>query len=205
MENKPTVESVLKAIAYTENGGKPDINNPVKGKTGEMASIFQFTPATWKAVSKQVYGQDVPLTPDTETHAMEQVIAEKLKKYTPEQIASMHNAGAGEPDAYTGKFSDGSPSVGINKEYGVKYDVPAYVKKFDSYLKEFSDPSSQLADQNAKAADQIKNGEMLDKGYQAPAPAGQSSNQGLIATPNKSVQTGQLPQLALANKGLLNK
>ena len=62
------------------------------------------------------------------------------KGYTPKQIASIWNAGPGEPNAYTGKFSDGSPSRGVNKKYGVKFDVPSYADKVDKYVSEFTKP-----------------------------------------------------------------
>lgn len=136
-----------KALGYTENGGKPDIKNPKSGKTGETASIFQFEPGTWKAYSKQVLGDDAPMTADNETHVVLQKVNNWLEQdikdgYSPEEsakrAASRWNAGVGEPDAYTGKFSDGSASSGVNKKYGVKYDVKGYVDKFQKYLDEFS-------------------------------------------------------------------
>lgn len=141
-KNEELAAATVKALGYTENGGKPDIKNPVAGKTGEEKSIFQFEKPTWDAYSKQVFGKVEPLTPDNETHVMLIRTKEMLDKgYSPQQIASMHNAGAGEPNAYTGKFSDGSSSVGVNKKYDVKYDVPSYVSKFDKYLSEFTGKS----------------------------------------------------------------
>ena len=41
-EKQALVDAVTKGIAYTENGGMPDINNLRAGPTGEMKSIFQF-------------------------------------------------------------------------------------------------------------------------------------------------------------------
>jgi len=143
---QPTVEpkgeawDLTKAIAYTENGGKPDIKNTKAGKTGETKSVFQFEPATWSNYSKQVFGKVVPETPDAETYVVQQKVTNWLKQgNTPQQILSMWNAGVGEPNAYTGKFSDGSPSVGTNEKYGVEYNVPEYVDKGMNYLKQFSD------------------------------------------------------------------
>ncbi len=75
-------------------------------------------------------GKNVPL--EQATPAEQNQVAysriEKLKSegYGPAQIASMWNAGTGEPNAYTGTFSNGQPSEGTNS-YGVKYNVPAYV------------------------------------------------------------------------------
>lgn len=137
--DKQTAFNIAKAIGYAENGGKPNIKKPKAGKTGEMASIFQYTPNTWKAYSKQILGKEVPMTPDAETEVTQGKVQQWLDKgMTPEQIFSSWNAGTGEPDAYTGKFSDGSPSKGINKKYGVQYDVPGYVNKAMKYYKEFS-------------------------------------------------------------------
>lgn len=131
-------QAIARAIAYTENGGKPNLNNPSAGKSGEMKSIFQYTPDTWTKDSEEVFGKSgVPLTNDTEGYVTVQKITQWLKKgYTPSQIFSMWNAGVGEPDAYTGKFSNGQPSTGTNKE-NVPYSVQAYVKKADNYLKQF--------------------------------------------------------------------
>jgi hypothetical protein len=143
----PQDQAITKAIAYTENGGKPDLKNPKKGKTGETASIFQFEPATWKNDAQQVLGNpDAPLTPENETTVVDTKVKQWLQKgYTPQQIFSMWNAGVGEPDAYTGKFSDGTSSSGVNPKYGVAYSVPKYVDTAMSYLKEFN-PSVQTSD-----------------------------------------------------------
>lgn len=74
---------------------------------------------------------------DSETTVVTKRVKKWLDKgYSPPQIASMWNAGEGEPEAHTGKFSDGSPSVGMNKKYGVKFDVPSYSKKVDQYTKD---------------------------------------------------------------------
>jgi len=138
-ETEKISRAITKALAYAENGGKPDIDNPRKGKTGELKSIYQFTPSTWKLYAKEVMGdENSPLTADNETY----VVNEKVKKwvnqgYTSRQIASMWNAGEKEKDAYTGKFSNGQPSTGVNKKYGVKFDVPSYASKVQDYSKEF--------------------------------------------------------------------
>lgn len=141
-------QSIVKALAYAENGGKPDLSNLKSGKTGEMKSIFQFTPDTWKKYAKDILGdENSELNPDNETY----VANEKVKKWiqegkTARQIASMWNAGPGEPDAYSGKFSNGSPSVGINKKYNVKFDVPSYADKVLKYSKEFFNEKSSHKD-----------------------------------------------------------
>lgn len=147
MNKEQLAKAITKAIAYAENGGKPDLKNPKKGKTGEMKSIFQYTPGTWKSYSKQILGKDnVPLNADTESYITHQKISkwieeDKKNGFSDAQIikriASRWNAGPGEPEAYTGKFSNGSPSNSINKKYNVRYDVPGYANKVDSYVSEF--------------------------------------------------------------------
>lgn len=145
----PEAAAITKALAYTENGGKLDINNPSAGKTGEMKSIFQFEPATWKAYAKQASGdENLPMTPENESLVTYSKVHDWLNKgYTVPQIASMWNAGPGEHEAYSGKFSDGSSSVGVNKKYGVKYDVPGYAKKVEGYVKQFSQSPQQPSTQ----------------------------------------------------------
>lgn len=143
-QNPPLALAITKAIAYNENGGKPDITNPSAGKSGELKSIFQYTPDTWKAVAGKYLGNsNAPLTADNETVATSARVSDWLKAgYTPEQIFSMWNAGPGEPDAYSGKFSDGSSSSGTNK-FGVKYNVSSYVDNGMKYLSEFEPELSQ--------------------------------------------------------------
>jgi hypothetical protein len=139
-QNIPLMASlVTRALAYTENGGAPNINNPSAGKTGESKSIFQYEPDTWKADAGKYLGDpNAPLTADNETTVAKGQVTDWLKKgYKVNQIASMWNAGIGEPDAYSGKFSDGTSSQGVNKQYGVKYDVPGYAKKVENYTKQF--------------------------------------------------------------------
>lgn len=121
----PQVVNLAKAIRQTESGG--DFN--AKGKSGEYGA-YQFTLPTWQKTATK-YGVNVPLDKATKEQqnevAYKQLKEWKDKGYNPGQIASMWNAGEGEPDAYTGKFSNGKPSSGVNK-YGVKYDVSAYAK-----------------------------------------------------------------------------
>jgi hypothetical protein len=152
----PLAEPITQALGYTENGGKPDISNPSSGKTGEMKSIFQFEPNTWKAYSQQVVGKPLPMTADNESYVVLHKVnnwANQLQKegYSqdkiPSMIASMWNAGPGEPMAYTGKFSDGTSSKGVNEKYGVKYDVPGYVNRFNNYFEKFSNQSTNTPKQ----------------------------------------------------------
>jgi len=121
----PQAVSLAKAIRQTESGG----DFKAKGKSGEYGA-YQFTEPTWNTYSKK-YGISSRLqdaTPEQQNQVAYSKIKEwKDKGYNPGQIASMWNAGEGEPEAYTGKFSTGKPSRGVNS-YGVNYDVPAYAK-----------------------------------------------------------------------------
>lgn len=210
-QNPALAIAVTKALGYTENGGQPNIKNPSAGKSGEMKSIFQYTPATWKAVAGKYLGNpNAPLTPDDETVATTARVSDWLDKgYTPEQIFSMHNAGVGEPDAYTGKFSDGSSSSGTNK-YGVKYNVSDYVKKGMKYLSEFDpDIKSKVSSvqgapdtppQEQGASDHASALLALLKGatQSASRKSSSSGNEGMLAT---APQQNKGPQVA----GLLAK
>lgn len=133
-----TAVALTKALGYAENGGKPDPNHTRAGKTGELKSIFQFEPATWKAYAKEYLGnENAPVTPDNETAVVLREVSKELKSgKSVKQIASHWNSG--DYDAYTGKFSDGSPSIGINKKYGVKFNVPAYANTVESYVQQFT-------------------------------------------------------------------
>ncbi len=136
----PTVVNLAKAIRQTESGG----DFSAKGKSGEHGA-YQFTPDTWNAEANK-YGINVPIEKAT-PEQQNAVAYNKIKEWKDSgkdvtQIASMWNAGEGEPNAYTGKFGSnagshkaGDPSKGTNK-FGAKYDVPAYAKSVsEAYLK----------------------------------------------------------------------
>lgn len=148
------VSSIVQGIAYQENGGKVDLNKLSAGKTGEMKSIFQFLPATWKGYAKEVLGdENAPINNENET----KVVYEKVKKWLEQgksvkQIASMWNAGGAEPDAYDGTFKvttkthkAGDPSKGILKKSGVTYDVPKYANNVNDYSQKFFKERQQKA------------------------------------------------------------
>lgn len=147
------IQAITKAIAYAENGGKPNLANPSAGASGEMKSIYQFTPATWKGYAKEIAGdENLPLTNETESY----IVHEKVKKwvekgYNTEQIASMWNAGPGRPNAYKENWK------GTNK-YGVKYDTPAYAKRVSDYATTFekSDPFIETDRGTGPANDESK-------------------------------------------------
>ncbi len=140
-EESLVADSIVKALAYTENGGAPNLSNPSAGKTGEMKSIFQFTPNTWKQYSKETFGRDnVPMNADTETYVANSKVTSWLKKgHTASEIASMWNAGEGRPNAYKENHK------GINKQYGIAYDTPSYAKKVVDYSRKFYGESKQKA------------------------------------------------------------
>lgn len=156
MNNDQQVLAITKALAFTENGGQPSVANTKAGKTGEMKSIFQFEPGTWDAYSEQILGKKSPMTPENESVVTLGKVSkwyDQLKQEghseqeIPKMIASMWNAGPGEPNAYTGKFSDGSSSSGVNRKYGVKYDVPGYVNNFTKYFDKIQGASQAQTEQ----------------------------------------------------------
>jgi len=147
------VINLAKAIRNTESRG----NFQAEGKSGEYGA-YQYTEPTW-----QKYATEAGVTSslrDATPEDQNKVTYTKLKQwkdqgYNPGQIASMWNAGEGEPDAYTGKFSNGQPSVGKNK-YGVEFNVPQYAESVASYYHDLKNgvispsvkpnPSSALPD-----------------------------------------------------------
>lgn len=169
--NPAVVAALVKAWGYNENGGQPDVSNPQTGKTGELKSIFQFEPGTWQEDSQETFGKSVPLTPDNETAVAFKMVNKWLGEgYTPEQVFSMINAGPGEPNAYTGKFSNGAPSVGTNQKYGVKFNVPAYVNHGMTYFNHFIQNEPTQSSMGPQMASNIQ-------------------------TPNQPIQASQQPQL----------
>lgn len=122
----PEIVNLTKAIRQTESGG----NYTANGASGEHGA-YQFTAPTWAALSQKYLGTNIPLksaTPEQQNEVAYKQIADwKSHKFNVGQIASMWNAGEGEPDAYTGTFSNGAPSIGVNK-FGVKFNVPTYAK-----------------------------------------------------------------------------
>lgn len=156
-ERNAAALAITKAIGYAENGGAPDPNKTRAGKTGELKSIFQYTPETWKAYAKQYLGdENAALTPDSETEVTLRKVGDLLDSgYTAKQIASEWNSG--DKNAYTGKFTNGNPSIGINRKYGVRYDVPSYARKVNDYAKKFmtEQPATPQNRTSNDAADQL--------------------------------------------------
>lgn len=141
---------MTKAIAYAEHGGKPNLKDPVKGQSGEMASVYQYTPETWVSVAAKYLGDSkAELNLENETKASYLRIKDWLDKgFKPAQIASMWNAGEGEPDAWTGFFRNGNTSIGINS-HGIKFNVPVYVKRVQKFAIALSGTKITAKDQDA--------------------------------------------------------
>ena len=122
------VVNLAKAIRQVESGNRTV--TPQEGSGFGGASRYQYSHDTWKEVARKYLGDEkAPLTLENENKATYYRIKDwKDQGKKPAQIASMWNAGPNEPDAYTGFFSNGKPSVGENR-YGVKYDVPGHANK----------------------------------------------------------------------------
>lgn len=141
----PTIVNLTKAIRQTETGG--DFH--ASGKSGEYGA-YQFTEPTWVGLSKK-YGINTSLrdaTPDQQNEAAYKQIAEwKSQGKNVGQIASMWNAGEGEPDAYTGTFRSGKAATGVNS-YGVHYDVPSYARSVATAYQKLKTGGNVSADPN---------------------------------------------------------
>lgn len=116
----PDVVNLAKATRDVESGNDPT----AQGQSGEYGA-YQYTPATW-AKQSAAAGVNVPLqsaTPEQQNEVWYKwAKAQKDAGYNIGQIASMQNAGEGNPDAYL-KGNSGTNS------YGVQYDTAAYAKK----------------------------------------------------------------------------
>lgn len=127
MDNQldPTVVNLAKAIRQSETGGDYNAVGDVNASHKSFGA-YQFGEDTWNATAPK-YGINVPIqkaTPEQQNAvAYNQIKEWKDSGKDVTQVASMWNAGEGEPDAYTGKFSNGQSSVKPGK-----FDVPAYVK-----------------------------------------------------------------------------
>lgn len=114
------IVALAKAIRQHETG-----NRPISGATGELASRYQYLPATWKATAEKYLGDaNAPLTLENENKATYLKLLDwKKAGYNPGQIASMWNSGS--PDMY----AKGNKGVGISSANpNVSFDVPKYVE-----------------------------------------------------------------------------
>lgn len=123
------VINLAKAIREHETG-----NRQVAGATGELASRYQFMPATWKSEAKRILGdENAPLTLENENKVAYTRIKEwKDAGYNPAQIASMWNSG--NPDMY----AKGNNGVGQSSQNpNITYNVPKYVESvYSKYQQE---------------------------------------------------------------------
>lgn len=195
MDNQldPQVVNLAKSIRQTESGG----NFASSGKSGEYGA-YQFTPDTWNKYSSK-YGINAPLNQAT-PEQQNAVAYNKIKEWKDSgkdvtQIASMWNAGEGEPNAYTGKFSDGSLSTGKNKK-GVNFDVPAYAKSVATAYQKLKGGGQVGADPNnpsSVASTQNANVKPQDDTYGASFPS--SPNDSILGGTLKTI--GNIPSSAL--------
>lgn len=112
---------LAQAMRDVESGG----DYSARGKSGEFGA-YQYTPDTWNARAPKYLGRSVPLeraTKEEQNEVQYKWLKEKKDAgFNVGQIASMHNAGEGRPNAYQ------EGMTGTNK-FGVQYDVPGYAKK----------------------------------------------------------------------------
>ena len=113
----PQALAITEAIIEVETGGDCSL----KGGSGEHGCA-QYLPSTWKAHSKQIFGEVVEQTPINEKYVLTHVIVDYLEQgYTPYQIALIHNGG--EP----------VEKSGVNK-FGIAFDTARYARNVTSYL-----------------------------------------------------------------------
>lgn len=204
MDAQKLTLAILKGIAYTENGGNVSLGNIRAGKSGELKSILQFEPATWKSDAKKVTGNaELELTPANEMLVAHGIILPKVQKAIedgkdPQTIAKEVGSdwNSGNPNAYKENVR------GTNKE-GVSYDTPAYADKVARYATKFLadiDGGQEVPDTHATNVDSghatavatkflksIQDGQSVEKPTKIPsiqlaatAPLPQNNNAGLI-------------------------
>lgn len=138
-------KAVTKALAYQENGGKPNLEQLSAGKTGEMKSIFQFLPTTWKGYAQDILGDaNAPATPENELKVTLGKVGNWIDEgKTAGQIASIWNSG--NENRYKQNWK------GINN--GVAYDTPKYAQNVINYAKKFYNEEQQKQLGNSMAPD----------------------------------------------------
>lgn len=116
------VEKIAKAIRKIESNN----NYQANGLSGDYGA-YQFMPKTWDKLCMLYFVSKLEMTEYNQDMIAEFYIKDLVKTgYTPKQIASIWNCGS---PKWEGK-------KGVNK-FGVKYNVPYYVKKFEiQYLKQ---------------------------------------------------------------------
>ncbi len=198
-------KALTKGIAYTENSGRPDINNPSAGLSGEMKSIFQFMPATWKGYAKEhLNDENAPLTPDTEAF----VAYKKIKSWVDsdreqgipdseiiKRVASRWNAGPARPDAYKQGWK------GKNKQ-GVSYDTPKYATSVEKYTNKFLNEPSEDGKPSSETSDNIQNMPMMQQHPVTPTPTQDQNVQNMPLIQNQPASnplTGLLSMIKSAS------
>lgn len=111
---------IAEAIKSIESAG----NYTISGLSGEYGA-YQFMPKTWNRACLKYFGTVLSMTPYNQDFVALTIIKDRLNKgYSPGQIASIWNCGS--PN-YSGR-------KGVNR-YGIRYDVPLYVEKFQKKYK----------------------------------------------------------------------
>jgi len=111
-----SAENIANAIMQVESGGRQ-----IAGASGEFGA-FQFMPATWKIISRQIAGQVLQQTPENERAVAVAKIQDLISKgYGPKEIALIWNTSLGGSE---------KPLVkkGVNSK-GVAYDSGGYANK----------------------------------------------------------------------------
>lgn len=131
----PQAIAMSQAIRQVESGGNPT----AQGASGEYGA-YQWEPDTWASMSKAA-GVNVPLDQSTLQQqnqvAYTQIKAWKDEGYNVGQIASMWNAGEGDPNAYL------EDHEGTNAE-GVNYNTPAYAQKVATLYQQYKQQSGTI-------------------------------------------------------------
>ncbi len=169
----PTIKALVSALGEAETGTSSPEAYTKRGASGEYGR-YQFMPNTWTQYAQEA-GVNVPLETasieDQNKVAYSKISQWKQQGYNPAQIASMWNAGPDDPEAYKGTFSNGKPSVGVNK--GVEYNVPEYTRRV-------SEAYQRLKGQSGSA--------VLPAGGQ-PIPGQEPQEQGFLGDVGESLAT----------------
>lgn len=109
-------EKIVGVIETIETRGHSDCGG-ARGGSGEHGCL-QFQPATWRAYSREFYGEIVKITPEREREVAIFKVQQWLDAgYSPRQIFLIWNQGNPSPC-----------KAGVNK-FGVRFDSCAYANK----------------------------------------------------------------------------
>lgn len=164
----PQVVNLAKAIRHAESGNRPV--NPQEGTKVGGASRYQYTHDTWKGVAGKYLGDsNAQLSLENENKATYLRIKDwKEQGRTPQQIASMWNAGEGKPDAYRENWK------GVNSS-GIAYDTPAYVERVGNFYNQIKAGVNPGIGPNAGQPSQMDlNAQPQTPPAQAPVPQNQA-------------------------------